>query len=169
MSELDLQRLDTVLRRGEVPGDLLAGLESVDPTTILMVLWAGRLSRRVDAFYQERLRPQGLKYSDYSVLLILRLSGAMSPKQINTYLAITSGGLTKAIQRLEKAKLVSREPDPADGRGTRISLTKEGERTVTHMFQEDMKAHEALFRDIPSGERKRIVASLRHLLDAFER
>ena len=167
MNELDLKQLDAALRRGEVPGDLLAGVKGVDPSTILIVLWAGRLSRRVDAFYQERLRPQGLKYSDYSVLSILRFSGAMSPKQINGYLAITSGGLTKAIQRLEKVGLVSREPDPADGRGTRISLTKEGERTVTHMFQEDIKAHEALFRDIPSKDRKRIAVSLRDLLDAF--
>ena len=168
MTKLDPKKLDADLRRGEVPSDLLAGVEGVDPTTILIVLWAGRLSRRVDAFYQERLRPQGLKYSDYSVLSILRFSGAMSPKQINGYLAITSGGLTKAIQRLEKAGLVSREPDPADGRGTRISLTKKGERTVTRMFQEDMKAHEALFGSISGDERKRIAVSLRELLDAFE-
>jgi len=168
MTKLDPKKLDADLRRGEVPRDLLAGVEGVDPTTILIVLWAGRLSRRVDAFYQERLRPRGLKYSDYSVLSILRFSGAMSPKQINGYLAITSGGLTKAIQRLEKAGLVSREPDPADGRGTRISLTKKGERTVTRMFQEDMKAHEALFGSISGDERKRIAVSLRELLDAFE-
>jgi DNA-binding MarR family transcriptional regulator len=168
MSEVDLKRFDTALRRGEVPGDLMAGLEDVDPSTVLTVMWAGRLSRRVDAFYQERLRPQGLKYSDYSVLLILRFSGAMSPKAINRYLAITSGGLTKSIQRLEKAELVSREPDPADGRGTLISLSKEGQRTVTRMFQEDMKAHEALFRDISADAREHIAASLRNLLEAYE-
>ncbi len=168
MSDLDLKKLETDLRRGEVPESMLAGVNGVDPTTILIIMWAGRLSRRVDAFYQEKLRPHGLQYSDYSVLSMLCFSGAMSPKQINRYLAITSGGLTKAIQRLEKAGLLTREPDPADGRGTRISLSKKGERSVTRMLQEDVKAHEELFRELSSAERKRIAASLRDLLDAFE-
>lgn len=168
MKAEDLETLDQQLRRGEVPDGWLRGLEGFDPNTILIIMWAGRLSRRVEAFYQEALRPHELKYSDYAVLSLLRFSGAMSPKRLNVYLAITSGGLTKTIQRLEKKQLVAREPDPDDGRGTLVSLTKQGERTVARIFSEDVRAHEDLLSDFSSAGRKRIASALRDLLDAFE-
>jgi DNA-binding MarR family transcriptional regulator len=165
----DLETLENRLRRGKVPKAWMPAVEGCDSNTLLIILWAGRLSRRVDAFYQEALRACELKYSDYAVLSLLRFSGSRSPKQLNAYLAITSGGLTKTIQRLEKKKLVQREADPDDGRGTLISLTKTGERLVIRLFAEDVEAHEDLLSDLSSAERKRIAIALRDLLDAFER
>ena len=164
----EFDKLDAQLRRGEVPKAWMPGLEGVDPSTLLIIMWAGRLSRRVDVFYQEALRSHGLQYSDYSVLSLLRFSGAMSPKQLNQFLAITSGGLTKTIQRLEKGKLVRREPDPDDGRSTRISLTKKGERSVEKIFADDAQAHEQLLAHTSKTDRKRIAKALRDLLDVFE-
>ncbi len=165
----DLGSLDQQLRRGEIPDGWLPALEDFDPNTVLIIMWAGRLSRRVDAFYQEALRSYGLRYSDYSVLSLLRFSGAMSPKRLNVFLAITSGGLTKTIQRLESKGLVRREPDPEDGRGTLVSLTKQGKRTVMRIFSEDVRAHEDLLSNLSSAGRKRVASALRDLLDAFER
>ncbi len=169
MKANDLEILDRQLRSGRIPEDWLPTSEGVDPSTVLITLWAGRLSRRVESFYQEALRSWGLQYSDYAVLSMLRFSGALSPKSLNVFMAITSGGLTKTIQRLEAKGLVRREPDPNDGRGTLISLTKKGERTVTRIFAEDVKAHEELLADFPATDRKRIASALRDLLDAFER
>ena len=165
----DLRSLDRQLRRGKVPDGWLPAGENSDPNTVLVIMWAGRLSRRVNAYYQEALRSYGLRYSDYAVLSLLRFSGAMSPKRLNAFLAITSGGLTKAIQRLESKQLVRREPDSEDGRGTLLSLTKQGERTVLRIFSEDVRAHEDLLRDLSSTGRKRIASALREVLDAFER
>jgi DNA-binding MarR family transcriptional regulator len=164
----DLEALENRLRRGDVPTDWMPAVGGCDPNTLLIIMWAGRLSRRVDALYQEALRDSELKYSDYAVLTLLRFSGAMSPKQLNAYLAITSGGLTKTIQRLEKKEFVEREADPDDGRGTLISLTKTGERLVIRLFAEDVEAHEDLLKNHSSAERKRIAKALRDLLDAFE-
>jgi len=90
MTIVDLEKLDAQLRRGEIPSSWLPDLKGFDPATVLIILWAGRLSRRVEAFYQEALRPHGMQYSDYSVLALLRFSGAMSPKRLTQYLAITS-------------------------------------------------------------------------------
>jgi len=169
MKEDDVEALENRLRRGEVPKAWMPTVRGCDPNTLLIILWAGRLSRRVDAFYQEALRSSELKYSDYAVLSLLRFSGAMSPKQLNAYLAITSGGLTKTIQRLEARKLVRREPDPEDGRGTRISLSKTGEHLALRLFATDVEAHEDLLSDLSGAERKRIAVALRDLLDAFEK
>ncbi len=165
----DLESLDQLLRQGQIPKGWLPAIEDVDPATVLIIMWSGRLSRRVDAFYKEALRPHGLQYSDYAVLSLLRYSGALSPKRLNAFLAITSGGLTKTIQRLEKQQLIRREPDPEDGRGTLVSLSKKGLRILARVFTEDVRAHEELLSDLSSAGRKRIASALRDLLDAFER
>jgi DNA-binding MarR family transcriptional regulator len=164
----DIETIESRLRSGEVPKAWMPAIDQCDPSTLLIIMWAGRLSRRVDAFYQEALRSSDLKYSDYAVLSLLRFSGPMSPKQLNAYLAITSGGLTKTIQRMEKKGLVARNENPDDGRGTLISLTRAGERLVIRLFAEDVEAHEDLLSDLSGTQRKRIAVALRDLLDAFE-
>ena len=169
MAPADFRQLEADLRRGKVPASWISDIEGSHASTALIIMWAGRLARRVDAFYQETLRGYGLQYSDFSVLSILRFSGAISPKQLNTTLAITSGGLTKTIRRLEREGFVSRAPDPEDGRGTLVSLTKKGERYLEPVFKENIEAHEEIFRDLPKADRERIATALRDLLDAFER
>ena len=164
----EFAKLEARLRRGEVPVSWRPALAGTDPATALIMMWAGRLSRRVEAFYQRLLRPHGLQYSDYALLSLLRFSGSMSPKNLNGYLAITSGGLTKSIDRLEAGELVRRTPDPDDGRGTLVVLTKKGERLVGQVFDADVQAHEHLFRGLSGSDRKRIAGALRELLDAFE-
>jgi DNA-binding MarR family transcriptional regulator len=161
-------KLETRLRRGEIPASWRPALAGADPATVLIMMWAGRLSRRVEAFYQQVLRPHRLQYSDYALLTLLRFSGSMSPKQLNRYLAITSGGLTKSIDRLEAGRLVRRAPDPHDGRGTLVALTRKGERLVARVFDVDIQAHERLFRELSGADRRRIANALRELLDAFE-
>ena len=165
---LEFAKLEARLRRGEIPVSWRPALAGADSSTALIMMWAGRLSRRVEAFYQGVLRPHGLQYSDYALLSLLRFSGSMSPKNLNRYLAITSGGLTKSIDRLEAGRLVRRTSDPDDGRGTLVVLTKKGERLVGQVFDDDVQAHEELFRGLSGSDRKRIAGALRELLDAFE-
>jgi DNA-binding MarR family transcriptional regulator len=165
---LEFAKLEARLRSGEIPVSWRPAVAEADPATVLIMMWAGRLSRRVEAFYQQVLRPHGLQYSDYALLSLLRFSGSMSPKNLNRYLAITSGGLTKSIDRLEAGRLVRRTPDPDDGRGTLVVLTKKGERLVARVFGADVQAHERLFRRLSGSDRKRIAGALRELLDAFE-
>jgi DNA-binding MarR family transcriptional regulator len=168
MTTTDLGKLEKQLRQGEVPEEWLDTFAGADPAIMLIIIWTGRLSRRVDAFYQETLRPHGLQYSDYATLSLLLFSGSLSPKQLNSFLTITSGGLTKTIQRLEKDQLVKRSPDPADGRGTLITLSGKGKLCATRLLREDIQSHESLFSELSSAKRKNIAVTLRQLLDIFE-
>ncbi len=165
---VEFEKLEAQLRAGEIPECWRPLLAGGNPSILLIMMWAGRLARRVEAFYQQVLRPYGLQYSDYTVLSMLRFSGPMSPKQLNAFLAITAGGLTKSIDRLERAKLARRSADPADGRGTLVTLTRKGERRFGEVFGDDLEAHRELFQDLRVSDQNRIATALRELLDAFE-
>ena len=46
-------------------------------------------------------------------------------------LRITVGGTSKLVDRIERAGLIAREPDPDDGRASRVLLTTAGKRRLT--------------------------------------
>jgi DNA-binding MarR family transcriptional regulator len=165
---VEFEKYDALLRAGEIPDSWRPLLADADPSLLLIMMWAGRLARRIEAFYQQALRPHGLQYSDYTVLSILRLTGPLSPTNLNRTLAITAGGLTKSIDRLERGALVRRTPDPDDGRGTLVTLTAKGRRTAARVFAGDLEAHQEMFRNLSGAARGRVASALRELLDAFE-
>lgn len=72
----------------------------------------------------------GLSLWDYAVLRAL--SGARDRCMRMTELAVavdyTPSGLTRLVERLERAGLVRRDPCPEDGRGSVATLTPDGQR-----------------------------------------
>lgn len=71
----------------------------------------------------------GLKDGEFDVLATLRRHGApyqLTPTALYTSLLLTSGAISKRLDRLETAGLIGRHPDPADRRGTLIRLTEQG-------------------------------------------
>jgi DNA-binding MarR family transcriptional regulator len=70
---------------------------------------------------------------DFDVLATIRRrqdKGGLNPGQVLESVLITSGGLTKRIDRLEKAGLIERHPDPGDRRGTLLRLTPAGRKRI---------------------------------------
>jgi len=71
----------------------------------------------------------GLRLSDIRVLLALRRGGrpfAKRPTDLFKALLVTSGAMTKQVDRLQKMRFVERIPDPAFGGGSLIMLTRKG-------------------------------------------
>jgi DNA-binding MarR family transcriptional regulator len=76
------------------------------------------------------LRPFGLTFSRYEVLMLLLFSrqGRLPLGKIGERLQVHAASVTNAIDRLEAQGLVRRAPNPADGRGTLAEITAEGRR-----------------------------------------
>jgi DNA-binding MarR family transcriptional regulator len=49
-------------------------------------------------------------------------------------LGVDAPTVTRKIQQLEREELVSRRPDPDDGRASRITLTRAGQRTIERVL-----------------------------------
>ena len=130
-----------------------------------------RLGVLMDTFLKERLEPFELTQSDYAVLSTLRRSGPpyeLSPSELYTALERSSGGMTKMLKRLERFGLITRTPDPEDGRSTRVRLTKAGLKLQEEVFMLFLSSTRELLQSISASKLKEIDNSLRVLLDAIE-
>lgn len=64
----------------------------------------------------------GLGLTDMQMLHILQLYGPATPSRLAAATHLSSGGVTVALDRLEKAGFIRREPNPADRRSLLIHL-----------------------------------------------
>ena len=78
------------------------------------------------------LRPHGLTFARYEALVLLSFSraGALPLRLIGDRLMVHPTSVTNTIDRLERAKLVRRRPNPRDRRGTLAEITQSGREVV---------------------------------------
>jgi DNA-binding MarR family transcriptional regulator len=86
------------------------------------------LQARVD----EALKPFGMTFARYELLMLLHFSsrGSMPVTKASERLQVHPTSITNAVDRLERAGLVTREPHPTDGRAVLVAVTAEGRRVA---------------------------------------
>jgi DNA-binding MarR family transcriptional regulator len=144
---------------------------ALDVATLPPMVRLARLGILIESFQCEVLEPFELSSNDYSVLAVLRRAGepyALNPSKLYSRLERSSGGMTKILKRLEERGLVRRSPDPADGRGSLVSLTRAGIETGDRVFNAYLDATQALLEEVGKSELVEVDGALAALLDAFE-
>lgn len=82
---------------------------------------------------------------------------------------VTSGAITKRIDRLEEAGLVARSSDPGDRRGTLVKLTGKGRAVVEKAVRLVVEAERDLVLDrLSQQERKQMLAPLTKLVASLD-
>lgn len=76
----------------------------------------------------DTLRPLGLTFARFEVLMLLRFSraGALPLGKIGERLQVHPASVTNAVDRLEAAGYVTRTPNPSDGRSVLAAITPAG-------------------------------------------
>jgi DNA-binding MarR family transcriptional regulator len=76
----------------------------------------------------ELLRPLGLTFARYEVLVLLSFSrrGALPLGKIGERLQVHATSVTPLVKRLEAAELIKRSPHPEDGRAVLAAITPKG-------------------------------------------
>jgi DNA-binding MarR family transcriptional regulator len=72
----------------------------------------------------------GVNPTSYAILSELVLDGWLTNGQIAERLGMSTGGVTPALDRLERSGFVERNPHPADRRSSVVSMTPTGEATM---------------------------------------
>lgn len=130
-----------------------------------------RLARIVGDAQEKVYADWGIARGEFDVLAALRRSGepyTLAPKELTAALMLTSGGMTGRLDRLERAGLVRREPDPADRRGLRVTLTEAGRRAVEEAAEAGLAVQRRILDALPPADQTRLGDLLRALLAAAE-
>jgi len=149
---------------GEVRGDQ-------DLTPVGVIARLGRATAYIDAAINARLDEFGLSRGSWDVLASLRRSGLpyrLSPTQLYQALMRTSGAMTHRLSRLERAGLITRLPDPEDGRGMLVELTPAGVQLVDEVAPAHLSNERSLLAALSAEEQNHLADLLRKMLAAFE-
>jgi DNA-binding MarR family transcriptional regulator len=134
----------------------------------------GRVVRLAGLFqqaYTEAFAPLGINDGEYGVLAALRRQGdpcELTPTELARQRMMTSGGMTAAIDRVERKGLAVRLPNPADRRGSLVRLTDEGRRVIDTAMARHVEVERELVAALAPKDRERLPAMLRTLLLALE-
>jgi DNA-binding MarR family transcriptional regulator len=77
----------------------------------------------------------GLNSTDYQVLNLLDLRGQTKPGELARLTGLTTGGVTVALDRLEKAGFVKRERNPHDRRSVLVRAVPARMRMVFKLYR----------------------------------
>ena len=138
-----------------------------DLSHMLLSIYAVRLGRILgndfDKLCQDHFKIRG---PDMRVLYTLRRSGppyALRPTDLFRLTLVTSGAITKQVDRLENSNLIQRLPDPRNSGGNLVQLTKEGLELTEKVV--DIQLKELPISDVLSGMS---VKKLNEIIDFFE-
>lgn len=111
----------------------------LDLRDFLLAIYFMRLGTIVDRAYDRMCKSRyGINGGDMRVLLALRRSGppyVRRPTDLFRALLVTSGAITKKVDRLVAAGLAERLPDPSHNGGFLVRLTKRGLQFVGETIQ----------------------------------
>jgi DNA-binding MarR family transcriptional regulator len=143
----------------------------LDVTSVGVISRLGRL-RVIIAEEQEAVFAEhGVTNPTFTMLVTLvRINqpGGISQRRLANEMALTPGTVSARVDRLVADGLVVRSPDPADGRGSLVTLTGRGR----DLFEAVVPAHLAnqvrLLGSLSAEEQATLAGLLRKLLLAFE-
>ena len=137
----------------------------VEPLQVLSRLdrLAGVLGERRAAIFANH----GLRRHEFDVLAALRRAGAPFASTAGELAArtyVTSGTMTSRLDGLVARGLVTRAPDPVDGRLVRVTLTADGRQIVDAAFGALLDAERELLTPLAPATLGTLAAALRELL-----
>jgi DNA-binding MarR family transcriptional regulator len=128
---------------------------------------AGHLTEQLQLVY----RRYGLGEGEFDVLAALRRAGEpfeRAPGELASFTMVTTGAMTKRIDRLERDGLVTRRPSTSDGRGRVVALTDAGRELIDQAFAEHMRNERRLLDQLAPQDAAKLETILTTWLARFE-
>ena len=158
------------IHRGHEGGDPIARVlqgwraerPDLDVAPIAVTARLSRLRQALGSRLEAVFTAHGLSGADFAVLAtIVRTGGTpIAQRRLGAELNLTPGTISVRVDRLVRDGLVTRVPDPADGRGQLVGLTTAGRRR----FEACAPEHLANARQLTSGLTDREFDQLGRLL-----
>jgi DNA-binding MarR family transcriptional regulator len=149
----------------------LAERPDLDTTPMLVIARLHRLAGHLTDELVTVYARYGLGEGEFDVLATLRRSGApyeLAPGELARHTMVTTGAVSKRIDRLEAAGLVSRRSSTEDGRGRFVALTDAGKDLIDEAFAAHMRNEARLLSALEPWQRRTLEQLLTAWLAEFE-
>lgn len=136
----------------------------LDTSSVAVIGRVSRISQLLDRSMADTFAQHGLQPGWYDVLAALRRSGGtceLAPTTLVETMMLTSGAVTKRIDRLEQLGYVERREDPDDGRGVRVRLTRAGRRVLDAATLDHLANQRRLLAGLSERQQADLVRLLR--------
>jgi len=130
-----------------------------------------RVSRQLDIARRAAFAEHGLEIWGFDVLAALRRAGKpyqLTPGELIHENLVTSGTITNRLDRLESEGLLTRHPDPYDGRGIRVEITAQGIQVIDAALESLLLREREFLRSLSTNEQRGLAHSLSTILYALE-
>jgi DNA-binding MarR family transcriptional regulator len=94
-------------------------------------------------------------------------SEPMRPGELAARLAVEASHITRQVQQLQKAGLVTRVPDPDDRRAQRIQITPAGEEAVRRIREASTRGMQMALADWSPLELQQLAGLFHRMVDDF--
>ena len=128
-----------------------------------------RISRHLDIARRDAFAD--LETWGFDVLAALRRAGVpytLTPGQLMQETMVTSGTITNRLDRLEELRLITRQPDPNDGRGSLVTITPLGMKKVDEALDQLLANERTLLTNLTAKERDSLANLLSKLAANFD-
>jgi DNA-binding MarR family transcriptional regulator len=143
----------------------------LDFTPVGIMTRLAKVRSHIDAEITAVFAEHGLTAADFQVIVTLRRSGdpyRMPQARLMDALGLTSGTVSVRLDRLEKAGIVSRSPDPASGRAAIVELTGKGVALFDVVAPAHLANEDRLLSALSGPDRQALADLLRRLLSSYE-
>jgi DNA-binding MarR family transcriptional regulator len=113
----------------------------------------------------------GLQPGEFDVLATLRRAGephALSPTALYEATMVSSGGMTNRIDKLEKAELIERQPNPNDRRSNLVALTAKGKDLIDEIVPKHIENEAHLLAGLSTQEIAQLNALTQKMLGQLD-
>lgn len=132
-----------------------------------LVICFGRASLRLRRLLDKRMMRQGASLARTKLLMYLDVEGPARSADIADFFTLSPRTVTEAIDGLERAGMVRRDPDPDDRRAKRISITPAGREAIAATEPIRLDLIGRIFGALDEDERRQLAALLDKLTAAL--
>jgi DNA-binding MarR family transcriptional regulator len=138
----------------------------IDPDVEGIVVRVARAAGLLDRATRSNLQQVALTKEEFKVICALH-SGDRSHGSLCNDLGVSTGSMTNRLDKLERAGLIQRSPDPADRRGVLLNLAPAGQAKLDDYIELGAGRERALLSRLSTADKHHLNELLDKLLDSL--
>ncbi|MET8747840.1 MarR family winged helix-turn-helix transcriptional regulator [Streptomyces sp. NPDC004728] len=134
-----------------------------------LFFWITQVAGRRDRLLAQEFRAFGVRVAEWRVLLSVSIRPGTSLKETAEYATVDPTTLTRTVDGMARSGWLTRNPDPADLRITRLELTDTGRDLLGRLWPVAERVNLQACAGLPDGAAQLMCQGLREVLRGLEK